>query len=142
MMTWDEIQDGTAADRCGCPPEEPGTPAPWLLVRAGGEDPVANGHLDTVGDVFVLVDPAGDPGAGPFAAARVVPAGGGIVEIVLTAAGDAHLAIRLLAPVIDLLRARGVLRAFAFPDGLLVDYAPVLARLGFGREDDGFRLDL
>ena len=144
-----------AADSCSDP--KPPWP-PWFLVRrllsgqAAFEEALASVVATDAGVVaefdresaqaFVLSDTAADPASDPAAVALVQPLGNAVVEIRLSAGRPGAVLGRLVAPVMDALRAQGVRRAVLRSEGIDENVASVLELVGFRNHEGYFVLEL
>jgi hypothetical protein len=144
-----------AADSCSDP--DPTLPE-WFLMRrirpgqAGfGEAAasvlpddarVAAGLARENAQAFVLSDPAADAVSEPAAVALVQPLGDGVAEIRLAAGRPGTSLARLLAPVLDALRAQGIRRAVSSSEGIGEDVASALELIGFRSHGGYFALQL
>ena len=144
-----------AADSCSDP--EPPWPT-WFLVRrllpgqAAFEEALASVLNEEVGvaaeldrentQAFVLADPAAGTASKPAAVALVQPLGNTAVEIRLSADRPGASLVRLLVPVMDALRARGVRRAISRDQSNDEKVASVLELVGFRNHGDYFALEL
>ena len=123
-----------------------------LSGQAAFEEALASVLADDVGiaagldrgdtQAFVLSDTAADPASEPAAVALVQPLGNAVVEIRLSAGRPGAVLGRLVAPVMDALRAQGVRRAVLRSEGIDENLASVLELVGFRNHEGYFVLEL
>jgi hypothetical protein len=103
---------------------------------------IAAGLARENAQAFVLSDPAADAASQPAAVALVQSLDDTVAEIRLAAGRPGVILARLLASVLDALRAQGVLRAVSSSEGIGEDVASTLELVGFRNQGEYFALEL